>query len=96
MCILHIMKQANATLVARKFSEFLGAVEHGETVQIVKHGRIVARLIPDRDFIDGKQMAKLFARHQPDPEAADAIEKEIQKLRQEEEDALADRYGHSH
>jgi prevent-host-death family protein len=89
VCILHIMQKANATLVARNFSEFLGEVEHGESVQILKHGRAVARLIPDSDFIDGSRISVLFQNHIPDPEAADAIEKEIQKLSRDEEDGLA-------
>jgi prevent-host-death family protein len=86
------MKRATATAIARKFSEFLGRVEHGQSVQIVKHGKIVARLVPDCGFMDAKQAAALFADHVPDPETADAIEKELARLKQEEEDALADRY----
>ncbi len=86
------MKQASATLVARKFSQFLGEVEHGHTVQILKHGRPVARLVPACDFMDGTQAAALFADHTPDPETADAIERELARVRQEEEDALAHRY----
>jgi prevent-host-death family protein len=92
VCILHTMKRATATAIARKFSEFLGHVEHGQSVQIVKHGKIVARLVPDCGFMDGKQAAALFADHVPDPETADAIEKELARLKQEEEHALAHRY----
>src|SRR5205807_9872548 len=47
-------EQATATAVARKFSEYLGKVEHGQSLQIVKHGKIVARLVPDCGFMDGK------------------------------------------
>jgi len=90
--ILHIVKKASATAVARKFSEYLSKVENGQTVQIAKHGKIVARLIPDCGFMDGKEAAALFADHVADPEAADAIEKELARLRQEEDDALAHRY----
>ena len=86
------MKRASATALARRFSEFLGKAEHGQSVQIVKHGKIVARLVPDCDFMDGRRAAALFADHVPDPETADAIEKELARLRQEEEDALAHRY----
>ena len=78
--------------MARKFSEFLGKVEHGQSLQILKHGKIVARLIPDCGFMDGKQAAALFADHVPDPETASAIEKELARLKQEDEDALAHRY----
>ncbi|HEV2207601.1 MAG TPA: type II toxin-antitoxin system prevent-host-death family antitoxin [Verrucomicrobiae bacterium] len=86
------MKQASATLVARRFSQFLGEVQHGHSIQIVKHGKAVARLVPDCDFMSGKRAAALFVNHVPDPEAADAAEKELLKLRQEEADALAHRY----
>jgi len=86
------MKRATATAVARKFSEYLGKVEHGQSLQIVKHGKIVARLVPDCGFMDGKEAAALFADHTPDPQTADAIEKELARLKQEEDDALAHRY----
>jgi antitoxin (DNA-binding transcriptional repressor) of toxin-antitoxin stability system len=86
------MQKASATLMARKFSEFLGKVEHGQSLQIVKYGKVVARLVPDCGFMDGKKAAALFADHTPDPETADAIEKELARLKQEEEDALAHRH----
>ena len=86
------MKQASATTVARNFSQFLGEVQHGHSIQIVKHGKTVARLVPDCDFMDGKRAAALFADHVADPEAADAVEQELAKLKQEEDDALAHRY----
>ena len=40
MRILRSVKKATATAVARKFSQFFGQVEHGESVQIVKRGKI--------------------------------------------------------
>jgi len=89
MCILHTMQKASATLVARKFSEFLGKVEHGRSIQVLKHGRAVARLVPDCDFMDGRQAAELFRGHSPDPAAADAVAREIAKLNEEEDRALA-------
>jgi antitoxin (DNA-binding transcriptional repressor) of toxin-antitoxin stability system len=86
------MKKATATAVARNFSEFLGQVKHSQTVQIIKHEEIVVRLVPDCGFMNGKAAAAWFADHVPDPETADAIEKELNRLKQEEEDALARRY----
>ena len=83
------MQQANATLMARKFSEFLGQVEHGGSVQILKHGRAVARLVPDCDFMEGKRAANFFRNHSADPAAAEAIAREIARLREEEDNALA-------
>jgi antitoxin (DNA-binding transcriptional repressor) of toxin-antitoxin stability system len=79
-------------MIARNFGEFLGKVEHGQTIQILKHGRPVARLVPDCGFMDGEKAAALFSDHVPDPETAGAIEAELARLKREEEDALANRY----
>lgn len=75
--------------MARKFSEYLGKVEHGRSIQVLKHGRAVARLVPDCDFMDGKQAAELFRGHPGDPGASDAIALEITELKEEEDRALA-------
>lgn len=86
------MKIADSTVVVRKFRHFLSLAEHGESVRIRKHGRSVARLVPDADFMSGKQAADLFRSHQADKlerAAARAIELEISKLDREAEDALA-------
>jgi prevent-host-death family protein len=83
------MQRATATLMARKFSEYLGKVEHGGSVQVLKHGRAVARLVPDCDFMEGKQAAELFRGHAGDAGAADAVAREIARLREEEDGALA-------
>jgi prevent-host-death family protein len=92
VCILHNMRKTTATLMARKFSEFLGKVEHGQSIQILKHGRPVARLVPDCDFMAGKTAAALFANHVSDPETADAIERELARLKHEDDHALDNRY----
>ena len=89
VCILHIMQKASATSVARKFSEFLGKVKDGRSIQVLKHGRVVARLVPDCDFIEGKRAADLFRDHVADPAAADAIARELAQLREDEANALA-------
>ena len=86
------MIEATATDMARAFHEFLDKAQHGETVLIRKHGRAVARLVPDADFMDGKRAANLFRSYKAavaDKRAADAIEAQIRKLDQEAEDALA-------
>ena len=86
------MIETTATRLARQLHEFLGRVEHGETVRIRKHGRTVARLVPDCEFMSGKRAAELFRNHKAtaqDKAAADAIEYEIRKLDQEQDDALA-------
>jgi prevent-host-death family protein len=83
------MQKASATTIARNFGEFLGRVEHGRSIQVLKHGRAVARLVPDCDFMPGQEAADLFRDHSADAAAADAIARELAKLNQEEDDALA-------
>ena len=83
------MQKASATSIARNFGEFLGKVEHGRSIQVLKHGRTVARIVPDCDFVPGARAADLFRDHAADAAAADAIAREIEKLNQEEDDALA-------
>jgi prevent-host-death family protein len=86
------MIEASASDMARAFHAFLEKAQHGETVLIRKHGRAVARLVPDADFMDGKRAASLFRSYkanEADKRAADAIEAQIRKLDQEAEDALA-------
>jgi len=86
------MIEASASDMARAFHEFLDKAQHGETVLIRKHGRAVARLVPDADFMDGKRAASLFLSYkaaEADKRAADAIEAQIRKLDQGTEDALA-------
>lgn len=75
--------------MARKFSEYLAKVEHGRSIQVLKHGRAVARLVPDCDFMHGQQAAELFRGHSGDPAAADAVAREIVRLREEAAGALA-------
>jgi len=43
------MKEIQASAAKARFSELLDAVERGETVVITRHGRAVARLVPDED-----------------------------------------------
>jgi antitoxin (DNA-binding transcriptional repressor) of toxin-antitoxin stability system len=82
------MIETTATHIARNFHDFLGKVEHGETVIIRKHGQTVARMVPDTGFMSGKAAADIFRSHKGDPETADAITAEIRKLDQETADAL--------
>ena len=86
------MIEVTATAMARAFSSFLGKVEHGETVVVRKHGKPIARLVPDSMFMSGRKAADLFRSHYAgklDRQAADAIEDHIRKLDRESEDALA-------
>jgi prevent-host-death family protein len=43
------MKHIQASEAKAKFSELLNQVEQGETIAITRHGRIVARIIPDEE-----------------------------------------------
>jgi antitoxin (DNA-binding transcriptional repressor) of toxin-antitoxin stability system len=82
------MIESTATNMAEHFTEFLAKVERGETIRIRDQGRMVARMVPDCDFMPGPQAAELFRGHHADAEAADAITGELSKLRLESENAL--------
>jgi prevent-host-death family protein len=43
------MKQIQASIAKAKFAELLDQVERGETIEITRHGRTVARLVPDEE-----------------------------------------------
>lgn len=44
----HMTRQMTATLAKTRFLSLLDEVEAGETVEIVRHGQLVARLVPAR------------------------------------------------
>ena len=54
------MIESTAANMARHFTEFLAKVERGETIRIRDRGRMVARMVPDCDFMPGQQAAELF------------------------------------
>ena len=82
------MIESTAANMAQNFTEFLAKVERGETIRIRDQGRMVARMVPDCDFMPGKEAAELFSGHQADAEAANAIASELRMLDQESENAL--------
>jgi len=43
------MREIQASAAKARFSELLDEVERGETVVITRHGKAVARLVPDED-----------------------------------------------
>jgi len=49
---------------------------------------MVARMVPDCDFMPGKKAAELFRGHRADAEAANAIATALRMLDLESEDAL--------
>jgi prevent-host-death family protein len=55
------MKMITATEANRDFSRLLEQVEGGDVINITKHGRIVATLVPARDAVE--QMEKAKAEH---------------------------------
>ena len=75
--------------MAKGFHDFLGRVEHGESVRTRKHGKAVARLVPDCDFMPGDRAAALFKGHQGDEATAAAVTEQIARLDAEGADALA-------
>ena len=83
-----IMIESTAANMAQHFSEFLAKVERGETIRIRDNGRMVARMVPDCDFMTGPQAAGLFRGHRADAESADAIAGELRKLGLEAENDL--------
>ena len=86
------VKTADATVVVRKFGQYLDMVEAGQCIRITKRGRPVARLVPDRDFMSGKEAAELFRGYEADAldkAAAEEIARNIRQLDAETDDALA-------
>jgi antitoxin (DNA-binding transcriptional repressor) of toxin-antitoxin stability system len=83
-----VMIESTAANMAQNFTEFLAKVERGETIRIRDHGRMVARMVPDCDFMSGQQAAELFRGHRADADAANAIASELRRLDVESENAL--------
>ena len=86
------MKTADATVVVRKFGQYLDMVEAGQSIRISRRGRPVARLVPERDFMSGKEAAELFRGYRADARdkaAAEEIARNIRQLDAETDDALA-------
>lgn len=82
------MIESTAANMARHFTEYLAKVERGESIRIRDRGRMVARMVPDCDFMPGPQAAELFRGHRADADAANAIAGELGKLDLESENAL--------
>jgi prevent-host-death family protein len=43
------MKEIQASVAKARFAELLDEVERGETVVITRHGKAIARLVPDEE-----------------------------------------------
>lgn len=67
------MKDLTATDAARRFSEILDAVEHGESFRVQRHGRTIARIVPDKRPT-GKAAKEALKRLHLGRDWADAVE----------------------
>jgi antitoxin (DNA-binding transcriptional repressor) of toxin-antitoxin stability system len=86
------MIETTATGLARGVRDYLDKVQRGETVQIHRNGKAIARLVPDSGFMPASKAADLFRSYKAtklDREAADAVAKNIQALDREQDHALA-------
>jgi prevent-host-death family protein len=86
------MIEVSATTAVNEFHALLSKVENGESVRIRKHGRVSARLVPDCDFMTGKDFARIFDGFKAtaeDKAAARAIASKIAELDAESDHALA-------
>lgn len=44
------MKQIKSSDAKARFSELLDEVEHGETISITRHGKVIAHILPDATY----------------------------------------------
>ena len=51
------MKTVQASEAKAKFSALLSEVERGEVVEITRHGKTIARIVPEADEADRRQRA---------------------------------------
>jgi antitoxin (DNA-binding transcriptional repressor) of toxin-antitoxin stability system len=81
---------ASVTDLRRKTSDLIDAVKRGESVEIVNHGKPVARMDPSLKPTPIAEFVSLLKQFGPDPDTADAIETEIKKARTERRHADLD------
>ncbi|HEY6890214.1 MAG TPA: type II toxin-antitoxin system Phd/YefM family antitoxin [Solirubrobacter sp.] len=68
------MREISASEAAERFAELLDAVErHGETFTVVRHGGVVATIVPARRGT-GADLRRILAGHPPDDRWADELE----------------------
>ena len=86
------MITVTSTEGVNSFHKLLEQVEKGETVRILKHGRVRARLVPDCDFMSNVEVMRLFASYRPDDldkAAAEAVAANIKELDEEADETMA-------
>jgi len=54
-------RAVSASEANRNFSELLRQVEHGESVAVTRHGRVVARLVPSAAFEEAERKRRAAA-----------------------------------
>ncbi|MGH7976531.1 MAG: type II toxin-antitoxin system Phd/YefM family antitoxin [Limisphaerales bacterium] len=82
------MIAVSSTEGANSFHRLLELVERGETVRILKHGRVRAKIVRDVDFMDGSEFAKILKNYKAtklDKAAADEIGKNIKMIERQAE-----------
>ena len=56
-------RAVTASEANRSFSALLRHVEHGETVAVTRHGRVVAHIVPSRSTEDAERKRRAAAMH---------------------------------
>lgn len=79
------MNRIQSTEAKARFAELLRTVEHGETVVITRHGRVVARMVPahEAESEDYGQRVSRFCRRLEALEPVDMTVEEILQTRHE-------------
>jgi len=72
---------ASVTDLRRRTTEFLDEVKRGGSADIEIHGKPVATIEPDSDGIPAVVLLDALLRLDPDPEAADEIQRHIDDMR---------------
>jgi|1185.fasta_scaffold1129792_1 prevent-host-death family protein len=49
------MKQIKSSDAKARFSELLDEVEHGETISITRHGKVIAHILSDAAYREARQ-----------------------------------------
>ncbi len=83
------MIEVSSTDAVSRFHHFLNEVAHGETVRIRKHGRAVARMVPDCDFMAGADFAKLFNTPGLDAATAKEVSANVASMKERSREKLA-------
>ena len=73
------MREVRATEAKAQLAELLRAVEHGETVAIMRHGKAIAHLIPtpEHDGESRRSAVERFRRHRRGWQRIDMTSEEI-------------------